>query len=367
MSRPKRKLAFPLMFAVSFVAACAGGGKAMPAATVVDNAPHGELVHLAWLTDGTMVVQGFDDNGREQTPLWRFTPGKGVGTRLDVRDPAPECRRVDYREPSALSDGRLGLLRDCSDPDITAPLHHHNSLIAVDLDHGSFEPLAPLGAVRRRQLIFGGPEQDFVSGQFDWRFDDKRTIVSVGGAICPTLVEVSPAGVSPLSVVISDDGTRRWDLATDLLRERTVERVEEGCVDLGRATNIAWSPTGDRLAFFASLDAIGVQGTDRVGKPGSIYIAETSLSNPKPVVDGLRFPSGLVWIDEQRLAFSAEYRGQRKGVWILDRRSGETTKIGDQGLADLSLSPDGKHLAGIVDGGNVEHPENRIVMIRLPS
>lgn len=80
----------------------------------------------------------------------------------------------------------------------------------------------------------------------------------------------------------------------------------------------AWSPDGKAISFFASTDAIGKVGLDRLYQNYSIYVMDPNNQQVTPLVDGFYFPTCPRWSPNSKyLLFTAEAKGpMRNGIWI---------------------------------------------------
>lgn len=90
-----------------------------------------------------------------------------------------------------------------------------------------------------------------------------------------------------------------------------------------------------------------------------------AFEDPRPVLEHLRYVESLVWVDNDRLAFTGVVEGRDEPrVWLLSVGSGELTELHDVGLDGLSVSPDRSELAGIASG---DDELDQVVIVTLPS
>ena len=327
-----------LMLAVmSLTSGCLGhNGPVEPAGERVELDP-GEYYGLAWLPSGWFVTMRTREPGQFGSPftLYRFRRDAEDLEKVQVPED-PSCRRTDLVSPTTLPDGRVGAIRMCHPAD--GGFVPTSDMVAVDVDDGSIEAIADL----RPSAVNGAP--------FTWNPTLDRGLLVLGSRICDTLVWISRAGMEYPDLEISD-GDRAFRL--DHLGEDELD-----CESTGQAGYPAWSPRDDTIAFFASVDAIGLSGPARGDVPHDLYLADVELRHAEAVVEDVMEPRGLTWSpDGSSLVFAGGYSGTT-GLWLL--RTGETTPelLAATPADRVVWSPDGDELAIAVDvtGGGPDAP-----------
>ena len=223
--------------------------------------PPGKVFGLAWLNDGWLVVnyradpEGVFGSSR----LSRFRPdGSGFAEIALPEDPT--CRLLEYIRPVALSDGRLGYVRECLKAGMSPGEEFEASLGALDLATGQTEVLAP--------VVSGVGYAGIAS--FDWDPTIGAGLISIGSGICQGIEWIDKNGPRPIDLVVSD-GDQQFNLADEFRRPST------DCSATGRADDPALSPTDGRVAFFASPASVGREGHARLFAPSNLYIADAEL------------------------------------------------------------------------------------------
>lgn len=105
--------------------------------------------------------------------------------------------------------------------------------------------------------------------------DATRLITEMGTILCETLVTVTEAGVERIDAVVTGSGGT-YNLSDSI--------VDDDCVGTGNA--VFPDVRGDQVAFFASTEAIGRAGTDRLEPPYDLYLLDLTDRSVSPL--GLR-------------------------------------------------------------------------------
>lgn len=104
----------------------------------------------------------------------------------------------------------------------------------------------------------------------------------------------------------------------------------------------AWSPDGKAISFFASADAIGKVGLDRLYQSYSIYVMDPNNQQVISLVDGFYFPTCPRWSpDSKYLLFIAEVKDpMRSGIWIYSIPDKKKYLLAEGEFEDVIWTPD---------------------------
>lgn len=339
LSTPPRPSAMRL---ASLLVALALGGCSAPVGstspTLFDLAPAtvslppGEVFGLAWLQDGWLVTnfRADPDGGFGSSRLWRFRPDGSGFAEIELPGD-PTCRLLEYIRPIALSDGRLGYVRECLKAGMSPGEEFEASLGSVDLGSGRIELLAP--------VVSGVGYASIAS--FDWDPSIEAGLIDQGSGICQGLQRIDQDGPRPIDLVISD-GDQQFNLADEF------RRPTSDCSATGTAESPSRSWTDGRVAFFASPASVGVEGQGRLDAPSSLFIADPELKTASPRLSGIQIPAGLAWSPDGRwLAFSGDVTGSGRGAWLFDTTNSTLRRFTGLRVFELAWSPDGREIAAI--------------------
>ena len=304
---------------------------------------------FAWLGDGTVIVSTSPDG----LAFWR--PGGGIRELQPIVPPDLDCRIARYSGPVKLSSGAAGVVRACLRDTSVVRRNDQVDLVELDLESGNAQVIVQVAPLVRG-MRYGTPQDDYETGEVEWSSEHQSAFITIGDAICPTIAELKPDGVHLLDVAVGS-GEDYWRFGGD----PDPATCEQG----GRATAAAVSPGGGRLAFFGSEASAGVGGPGRIGAPGALYVTNRKFEDPTPVIAGVTYVQSLVWLDEDRLAVSAETvdGAEGPGLWLVDTRTGKSTKLFDNTLDSLAVSPQGNEIAGV---DRVKGEQDRLVKFPIP-
>lgn len=226
------------------------------------------------------------------------------------------------------SDGRFDLRKHCLTNDQGRLVY----LISYDWNTGNMEE------------ITGPLPSRAGSGFVTWNQDFSRGIMSMEGYSEQTLYWIWPGGFGPIDLVVADQA-RSWNLKDDY-PDYQGGRLGE----TGNASFPAWSPDGNTIAFFGSVDAIGKIDADRFYAKYSLYMMDAEKLEPEPVADGFYFPYISKWSpDSQWLAFTAN-RGsflKKSGVWLFSKATHKLLLLSEGNFGYFIWNPDGESLIAI--------------------
>jgi dipeptidyl aminopeptidase/acylaminoacyl peptidase len=309
----------------------------------------GDFSDLTWLPSGWLIIS-YDPNpskpGRT-TEVWRLRPSGSEFARIPIPSDS-SCWQTVYLFPAALQDGRFALTKHCVASPGTLP-DSQISVIIADVQGSNIETLAP-------------PPLTINPGSKSWSQSANRGVADYGSSICENIIWLTRAGIEAIPVTVGD-GVRSWRLDDPRLSDPT----QCGDPHLGRAEAPAWSGDGKMIAFLGSPNTIGLRGQQRLGASWNLYLMDPGNLQLRKVLEGIRGGGSLTWSPDSRsLAFSSEVEAKGSGTWIVAASDGALQRVGTDTLSSLSFSPDGKQIAGILDGGSLFPPKAQIIILDLP-
>jgi hypothetical protein len=311
------------------LAACASAeeGGTEPITETRIPAPQDAYGRVAW-TEPNRLVVAYTPNPTEigsETEIWQVEVATGRLSPLTLREPK-ECQATNYHDPTALSDGLVGVVRQC--------ILDRNNPIA-----DSFV-LLQLSPTQQRETEIVS-ELGFDPIQFSWRPRLGKGIAARGDDTCSTLVSLHRGSVTYPSITIPGGQ------GTVVIDSTLVEPEGRTCTDKPRASWPDLSPDGQTVAFFASPESVGVPSQARLSVPWNLYTMLANGSDVQKHVEGILAPRSLVWSpDGGTLAFTGSVDGNQ-GVWVYSPDSDRLVRVSDASIDWLSWAPSGRQLAGV--------------------
>lgn len=238
---------------------------------------------------------------------------------------------IYYYDFQRLADGRLGILGYCFK---IAPQRSAVYLLAHDEAQQTTELLIPAML----------PIDDL--GLFAWDPTLTRAMVSFG-SLYEGLYWIDATGAAePVTATIQADG-KRFSLETAYV---AYLQSREVVASTGNARAPAWSPDGSTIAFFASVDAIGRDGIDRIRDVSWLLcLMDAQTRELKVVLKDIYGVIGPRWSSDGRyIAFKGQLgaRGS-EGVWVYSVANGETRFIAEGVFGDVFWSADDRVIYAI--------------------
>jgi hypothetical protein len=317
--------------------------------------PAGEYGSTAWIDDMT-IVAGLTP----QEADGRSKGGRLVALGLDRADPialphemsSRTCDFIDEFRPTRLDDGRIAYLRDC------VRYREGNELIAilaVDPASREVQVVAELGETWtkdwRAQI-----------GAFTMRHGTEEIDVDLGDGLCGGIGNVADGSVAPIEMPIP--GAPGADLA-DIWTEPCAQTVNAGLA--------AWSPNGRQLAFVVAPDSRGHDGWERADAPRNLLLIDEETGASRELATRLISPNRLSWSPNGTTiaVITAAGGAERSTTSLISVDTGARRELVlDNGatLADISWSPDGLRLAGVLTDPDLDDDDwtTHVVVIDLP-
>jgi WD40 repeat protein len=321
-----RSLIFLTLLSIFGMAACSRVQEAEVAATqILLPAGLAKASSVFWFANDRIVVGSLE---APAYPIW-YRPIEGAGWQQLALQKIPECTGRAYLPVATLPDGRLGI--SCpSSLQGTSTIHY--SMMAYDWESGILAPLLDTD-------VLPG------SGSISWRPDMQRGIFSTSGAYS-TLYWLSMTGTQPVTLTLTD-GVRSWALP-DSIRAEAQERADMNQTgrelhQVGNVGAVRWSPLGDRIAFWATLETIGQPYELFRPLAWDIYVMDAMNVRVERLVQGVYQAGALQWSsDGQWLAYTTAAHGkQPQGLWLFSLQTHTSTLVREGHYTSIAWSPDG--------------------------
>jgi hypothetical protein len=187
-----------------------------------------------------------------------------------------------------------------------------------------------------------------------------RGLAAASSDICAGIEWVTTDAVPAPAPISLHDGGR-----TSRLDETIRRPASADCTDEIRAAWPIWSPDGSRIGFFASPRSVGVSGTERLGEPWNLYVANADGRRPVVVVHDVAYPSSPVWSpDGRHVAFSGRLHG-KAGGWLLDVKTNEVHRFTGLDLGDLDWSPDSHQIVATFNPTSESQSTTKLLLFTL--
>lgn len=283
--------------------------------------PFAKFDDVIWRTDGVLLAMQ-DETVRPLRQPYALE-GDDKLRYLDLEQDS-KCNEItQYRYPTQLPDGRLGLIKWCvTDNAFT----YASYMVAYDWRTGHLE-----------QIVQNPLKHFDISGCFSWNPEMTRGIQAVSNGLTGTLNWLTRVGPEPVYITLRE-GNRVWDLSKDF--------EENGSREGGRISCPSWSPKGDKIAVFVSFDAMGVEGIARLDKQSQLLLLSPETGESESVLSGIYYPESIEWSpDGENIAFVGDLTNE---LWVFNVKTRSLFLIAKGGeFDDLSWSPDSQKIAVI--------------------
>lgn len=321
-----------IVAAALLVAGCQPGTKPAPVTLTQLDIPPGRYFGTAWMSDGSIVMAWSPDSGPSKAArLVRLSADRKELTTLPFAGSNSDCWRIEDLRPVRLSDDRLAFLRECSPREFeqTNVGATEEEIVALDLDTGAEETLARLGD----PAVFGGSGRAIYSFSYpDGRFEG---ILSMGTGICEVVAAFDQDGIRPIEFELPGGGN-------------LAEPFTLPCEKTVNASLAGWSPDGSRLAVIVSTEAKGRDGHSRLTAGWDLLVLDPGSGTSKAWLTGLIYPYALAWSPDGRWLVTAYETGGRSTTTLVSADEIVRLDLAER-VADLTWSPDGTKLVGLVD------------------
>lgn len=315
-----------------FVSLACGQTAKMNITGIKLNYPLANYSGIGWLSETELVAFTADEDGGvtgyylENDDHFYSLDLPPFVAQLDCNEVNDFNNDINYRHPSLLPDGRLGLINSCESL-VDYPGKKRQYLVAYDFQ------------TKETKLLVNEPLPSYLSNGFTWNPDMTKGLAEINGVLDGTVYWISPDKVAPVDFAISD-GERSFLPAKDF--PQFSDDPKQGIV-----FSPTWSPDGKTIAFFVTLDAIGREGFSRSEGEYKIFFMDPVEQKPYPVVGKIYDPFRLIWSpDSKWLAFIGYYGILKtEGIWVYSVESGKIYPVVSGDFSRISWSPDGSKIA----------------------
>jgi hypothetical protein len=297
---------------------------------------------LGWLSETHLATFVADENGGvtgyylESDDHFYSLDLPPFVAKLDCNDVNDFINDINYIHPSLLPDGRLGLINSCVSRG-NPPGLKRQYMVAYNFQ------------TNKTDLLVNEPLPNYLSNGFTWNPAMTMGLAQIYGGLNGTIYWISPGKLAPVDFAISD-GKHSFFPAKDFPQFLS-DSEEQGIV-----FSPAWSPNGETIAFFVTLDAMGRRGSSRSDGEYKIFFMDPIEQKPYPVVGKIYDPFRLIWSpDSKWLAFIGDYGLTRKhGILLYSINSGKIYPVVSGDFNRIAWSPDGNKIAATICEPN--HP-----------
>ncbi|MGH9807097.1 MAG: hypothetical protein ACRD9W_07500 [Terriglobia bacterium] len=300
-------------------------------------APKASYYDVAWPNEGTIAAAVLGNDPTYRIDVLSADDGQllqSVPVQVRTRD---DCPLRVFNGLSAL-DNRLTFGDTCSQGSYSDQV-----VSAFSYDPASGD-LVDLGLLADRPL------------SMSWNQAGDKLVYTAGSDLCETTFERTTTSDGPINVNVTAQGSA-FSIGEN------VPASAERCTERGNSRQAVFAPDDQTLAVFVSAGGGSNYGPARDDLPWAIAIVDGVSS--KVILDGIVSPGGLAWQAEDKLIFSGSVSGTY-GLWSVRSDGSGLIQIGTDAIVDFALSPDKKHLAGLVlNDGFTEDPVDLDVRVYL--
>jgi WD40 repeat protein len=289
-----------------------------------------DVENIYWLPDGRWIAQTQNEH------LWVHDPHTEEWQEISLPSDS-HCLRTYYVLYGVLPDGRAKIGKVCTGSwtDEYGVCHSKDFDMALNVDTEELEELINF-------------EHRAAAGT-TWRPDMKRGVFMTGYGFS-TLYWTDGDTIEPLPITLTDNG-RSWYLPD------SVTAYEEYLTNpnydslrtpspVGEVNGVKWSPTGDRIAFWATLETIGRNYGPLEQKRWNLYVMDVDTMQVETVLEDIIDGGGGGWSPDGRWFAAGTRRGKHNpaGLWMLSLKTGEVVALDSGIFGEPSWSPDGGSL-----------------------
>lgn len=289
-----------------------------------------QLGKLAYSATGNLIVQDADER------IWYQPEGQSIWREISI--PADSaCLRTRYYLNSALPDGRIGLVKICTGAwrDSLGRMFHTKAyIVGYDVTSSSLDLLT----------------EDYLpaTGQFTWNSGISKGILSTNGSYS-TLYWLTPQGTEPISITLTD-GTYSWHLPDSISAieeyKQSTRRTGRELHSVGNVGMVDWSPTGEYIAFWATLDPIGQPYDLLRVMAWDLYLLSPDTLHLERVLENVYDAGGVHWSPNGNwLAYTTGKKDrQPAGLWLFSLQNRTSVLLKKGQYRSIAWSTDGRSI-----------------------
>ena len=315
------------------------------------SAKPGNYCCATWLPDGWIVVQysPYFNPSQLDEQIWRIrADGSQFGPISLPNDPT--CLHTTYHYPSALPDGRLGLVQSC-DPFPRRLDLFRTHLVGYDMATGHLTRLMATGVER------------FNAGWVTWSPSMTRAMIEQIGGDCDSMTWLTPTGIVPSGIKVTIGGK---NLRTD----QAFRHETGGSQQCAHADSPTWSPDGRQIAFLGSPAKRDAGGFPAAAGPADLYVMDPYQPTPRKVLSGIDDAGGLLWSPNGKwLAFSGTL-SRGTGTWLFNPQTHMLLRASSRTLVPQGWAPTGQTIVSTTQrdpAGDYVPSDRVIVILDVPS
>jgi len=323
-----------LIVACLLLVSCSNEDPIMTSSYTTIKASAGASVLAAfWLSADNLVILGYDN--AKPMELFYVVERNNEKHLMQLSDD-PKCSRyTEYLYPNLLPDGRLGLIKRCGGryPDRAPYLQDESYLIAYDWNTGATEQILASSLPNPRGI-----------GHYSLNPEMTRGVQEYTG-LFGTIFWITPRGSEPITATVKDQ-QHSWRIDENFWALH--DYLPATSAGIARAP--AWSPDGEKIAFMASLQAIGREGIDRVKVEWGLYIMTPTSLMPNKILGAIFNVTLMNWApDSTALLFAGQGdNSEQQGLWLVSALGDQLHLLAEGSVVSMSWSPDSRRVVAVM-------------------